>query len=936
MERYSQVLLAFVLALVVFGCCADASNIGLIENENWQSNLTYVRFGAAAWGDVDNDGDLDLALTGCKKDGANDCYNGADGGIYINNGTSLVESEEWGGNITQVGRSAAAWGDVDNDGDLDLIITGTVDGNLGVSKIYTNNGTSLIENHTLQQDLSDIYNGDISWGDVDNDGDLDLALHGDSLGGDGIYINDGGLLIWDSTWSQNIVGGWRSSLEWIDVENDGDLDLIVICFQSGKVYINNGSTLIESSIWGRNIGAMDHISFGTGDIDNDGDMDLFATSENPCRADVYINNGTTFNRNSTWEQNLINVFWGSMAFGDYDSDGDLDLAYHGQCGGSHYARVYENTGIGFSRDVTADGNFINGQQGTITWVDIDNNGILDILMTGSSDFPFKSRIHISNFTTANNNPDPPSEFNNSYESNQTTFSWGVGTDSETSVKGLYYNLRVGTCSDCHDVVSGAFGGSGGGSDGGGGANGYFGNMMERKSITLNRHFEPGAKIYWAVQSIDTGLAKSAWSVEQEYTIPSTIPPTLLNVRNSTVTWNSAVILFDTDIQGNTTIYYGINQNNLNLTASDSGLTTEHRITLTNLDENTTYYYNVTSCNDYGCNTSGTYNFTSTVCVPEWSCSSWSSCQPSGTQSCNQWVDSNNCGEDYSGSNTRGCTYSHPSGPGPSYTPPKTYTFDRIEPGSPMTKEITEGVNVTIHVKNTVSNVDLVVSAMAEKPTEITKTVKGKVYQYLQINSSGIADDNLEEASINFRVSKDWINQNNIDRDSITLHRYHENDWEGLETEFVTSDSDYYYYTANTPGFSYFVIAGEEITSPPVCNNNSICEAGIGENEENCPSDCVSAPERLCAPSSKRCSGNELQECNPLGTVWISKELCVYGCDSETLACNPSPPEGEDVSWYVLVISLLAIAVAAVVYFMKKKTQKPKTLEETSEGVESGI
>jgi len=128
---------------------------------------------------------------------------------------------------------------------------------------------------------------------------------------------------------------------------------------------------------------------------------------------------------------------------------------------------------------------------------------------------FYANVYINNISTSNSIPEESdSSFNNTFNfpAGKLILSWGNGSDTETPTLGLYYNLRVGLTPGGHEVVSGVYGGSSNPTAG------YFGNMMQRKSITLNRPDLENETIYWAVQTIDTGLAKSAWSTEQVFEI----------------------------------------------------------------------------------------------------------------------------------------------------------------------------------------------------------------------------------------------------------------------------------------------------------------------------------------------------------------------------------------------------------------------------------
>ena len=87
---------------------------------------------------------------------------------------------------------------------------------------------------------------------------------------------------------------------------------------------------------------------------------------------------------------------------------------------------------------------------------------------------------------------------------------------------------------------------------------------------------------------------------------------------------------------------------------------------------------------------------------------------------------------------------------------------------------------------------------------------GKVYKNINIwvGNSGFSNpENLENAKISFRVNRTWIFENGIDESTITLYHYNEENWNPLSTSLIGEDENYLYFTAETPGFSPFAIAG---------------------------------------------------------------------------------------------------------------------------------
>jgi len=94
-----------------------------------------------------------------------------------------------------------------------------------------------------------------------------------------------------------------------------------------------------------------------------------------------------------------------------------------------------------------------------------------------------------------------------------------------------------------------------------------------------------------------------------------------------------------------------------------------------------------------------------------------------------------------------------------------------------------------------------------------ETPEGEVYQLMNIlvgNERFESGDNINGASIKFRVSKSWVEENNIDVSSITINRFHDDKWNALPTEMAYEDEEYYYFTAETPGFSRYAITGDKL------------------------------------------------------------------------------------------------------------------------------
>jgi hypothetical protein len=294
--------------------------------------------GCLAWGDYDSDGDLDLAMAGMS-----------DGGriarIYRNDGAGNLTWDE-SQILTGVALASVAWGDYDNDGDLDLLVKGH-DGALAKTTLYRNQPLGQLTVATGTS-LVGLYSGSADWADWDGDGDLDLLITGsDGSARQTIFYKNQPVGTLTSDGAHGLPAVALSDAVWGDVDNDGDLDLAFTGDggASGyqvKVYRNGGTGVLTSVPFTASLPVY-RSSCALGDNDNDGDLDLVVCGYDGMSASTYLydNQGTQFGIQPI---SLVGVREGSLSWADVDRDGDLDLLVTGADFDFKYATLYRNSG----------------------------------------------------------------------------------------------------------------------------------------------------------------------------------------------------------------------------------------------------------------------------------------------------------------------------------------------------------------------------------------------------------------------------------------------------------------------------------------------------------------------------------------------------------------------------------------------------------------
>ncbi len=243
-----------------------------------QLDLTgYDGFDVAA-GDYDRDGTIDLALAG-----------GSPGVVLFHGDTRpppFVAGAAVPPEIANYFTSSIDMGDFDNDGDDDLAI---LDYNDGTGKVLRWTGAAFEGNATAPSFGTTVTKRRVSFGDVDGDRDLDVAVVGGTQAR--VLRNDAGVLT--PLWSFDRAGSDFSEAAWIDADGDRDQDLVLgdLGFGGGTLlmFANTGATLDDREIY-TSVDREDVWRIAVGDIDGDGDLDLALAEEvKPNR--IYLNDG---------------------------------------------------------------------------------------------------------------------------------------------------------------------------------------------------------------------------------------------------------------------------------------------------------------------------------------------------------------------------------------------------------------------------------------------------------------------------------------------------------------------------------------------------------------------------------------------------------------------------------------------------------------------
>jgi hypothetical protein len=454
--------------------------------------------------------------------------------------------------LPRLGTGDIAWGDYDGDGDHDLFLLGQGNGGFRAA-LYRNDGQSepLRWAFTNVQPILGVRDGDAAWGDYDGDGDLDLAVAGEgSLSATRIFRNDPDTL---TLVTDRLPGGEHASLDWGDADGDGDLDLALLVGQPdapATLLIRNEDGAFQREDVGWRPAARGTLAWA--DYDTDGDLDLALIGEDEAGTvftDLYRNDVGAFTR---VEAGLLGLARGTLAWGDYDADGDADLVVSGLGRDGPETLLYRNEGDdAFQR---LDPDILATPNGTLAWGDYNNDGDLDLLVASNGrsaiylkdgpsfidsgvglpsaparaaawghldlgnvlDFVLvgevATAVYRTNVPPGNDPPRAPTNLRSQRDGDAVTFAWDAATDAQTPQAGLTYTLRVGTAPGGTDVVAPMS------LPGGRRLVPQPGNAGYGTRWTLRGL--PEGTYYWSVQAVDASFVGSPFADEASVTVPS--------------------------------------------------------------------------------------------------------------------------------------------------------------------------------------------------------------------------------------------------------------------------------------------------------------------------------------------------------------------------------------------------------------------------------
>jgi hypothetical protein len=434
------------------------------------------------------------------------------------------------------GASDLAWGDYDGDGDHDLVVASG-----GATVLYRNDGGKLsatglaLPPYYEDSEYEDTYDlRSLGFADVDNDGDLDLLVP--SVYDEATFQFSTRLLRNDG---DDGAGGWtftdvaaaidpsvNAQSAWADEDGDGDLDLLLANVDPNtdagfvRFYRNDADGFHAEDPLGIRLA---HGLADMADVDADGDQDVLVAGNVQEPDETFVTVVRLYRKEAAGyvADDLIGAPAGdwldfnAATWADYDSDGDVDLLVTGSYVGdgeiAGKSEIYANDGGTFTPNGVQLPAPIGslGRGGAFTWFDLDGDGDLDYLVAGGFFVPggnglVEAQIHLfrNDAAAANAAPAAPTGLALTPSgSDGIALSWNAAVDDHTPAAQLTYDLALWRDSAPLALPERLP------------QPGSIGNMLRRDLTGL-----PADHYVWRVAAVDSAYAGSA-PAGGEFTLP---------------------------------------------------------------------------------------------------------------------------------------------------------------------------------------------------------------------------------------------------------------------------------------------------------------------------------------------------------------------------------------------------------------------------------
>ncbi|GHT12717.1 hypothetical protein AGMMS4956_07750 [Bacteroidia bacterium] len=529
-------LLSVFTALLLVGS-ASAALSHFVDFNDGGLTAGNLQKGVFAVADIDGDGDLDIIVSGDDD--------GEKGAVLLNDGAGTFTVQGDPRVITMGIAGGIKFGDIDGDGDLDVIFAGRGGGS--AMGIALNDGAGVFT-LAATSDYPQHSDGNMSCGfaDFNNDGLLDYWFFGNGVNNCAIYFQQ-----LDGSFVKDIssFGGFNffePGVTVIDFNNDGYMDIVVQGNDAGTVtryvgiFLNDGYGAFTLSAQ-PNVIPKGNGTVSWGDFNGDGFPDMLLNGDgwlgsgedNDGIVRLYKNNNGTLEVARIFEPYRQNSMDNGTRIVDWDNDGDLDIIIAGwnptkDRQATDLFLCTDPANFTFTEDALGDTYLPSVSEQSLEVADLNADGKADLMLMGFSNGIGSYGRRITGYVpnnTANASvpPDAPTNLARSeaFVNNRSvsTFSW-TAPASEAAKMGTTYNLALKNISTgkwlynpmaiiAADATNGWRQVTGAGNVGG--------------AITWELYNLPTGDYEWTVQAINGAYTGGAFAATLSFTVP---PPHL--------------------------------------------------------------------------------------------------------------------------------------------------------------------------------------------------------------------------------------------------------------------------------------------------------------------------------------------------------------------------------------------------------------------------